>query len=379
MKPRDVARKHRAIVAALLCWFGRNARDLPWRRTRDPYGIWVSEIMLQQTQVKTVIPYWQRWMCALPSIQSLAKARSEKIHKLWEGLGYYRRVRNLQRAAQLIVRDHGGKFPERFDDVLALPGIGPYTAGAICSIAFDQPQPILDGNVMRLLTRLFGIRGNPRKSGINKELWKLAGQLVVSAAETNSAASPGDSRSFFDPQSSGDPPGLCSRLNQALMELGALVCTPKQPGCETCPLNRLCTAHQEGSVKQLPQLALSRPTTPLHFFSFVVEHRGRFLVRQRAAGFVNAYLWEFPNIEADEAWSNPQQAARKLFGKIPMRLEPLCSFKHSITRYRITLRAYRARFSTRPVFFNAQWIESRHFRKFPFTGAHKKIVKQLRH
>ena len=140
------------LVPLLLDWFHREARDLPWRRTSDPYAIWVSEIMLQQTQVKTVIPYWERWMRELPTIQSLAGAAPEKIHKLWEGLGYYTRVRNLQKAAQQIVAEHDGKFPTHFDGVLALPGIGRYTAGAVCSIAFNQPMPILDGNVIRVVT-----------------------------------------------------------------------------------------------------------------------------------------------------------------------------------------------------------------------------------
>src|ERR1019366_8746690 len=147
--------KHKDIVQRLLVWFARNARPLPWRRTRDPYAIWVSEIMLQQTQVKTVLPYWERWMRALPDLAALAKAKPHTLHKLWEGLGYYTRVRNLQRAARLIVERHGGRLPDDFDALLALPGIGRYTAGAICSIAFDQPQPILDGNVIRVLTRLF--------------------------------------------------------------------------------------------------------------------------------------------------------------------------------------------------------------------------------
>ena len=141
----------------MLDWFSANARDLPWRRTRDPYAIWVSEIMLQQTQVKTVIPYWNHWMRELPTIEAVAKARSEKIHKLWEGLGYYTRARNLQMAAKLIMGKHDGRFPDNFEDVLALPGIGRYTAGAICSIAFNQPTPILDGNVIRVLARVFGL------------------------------------------------------------------------------------------------------------------------------------------------------------------------------------------------------------------------------
>ena len=175
----------------MLDWFAANARDLPWRRTRDPYAIWVSEIMLQQTQVKTVIPFWKRWMRELPTIEAAAKAPSDKIHKLWEGLGYYTRVRNLQKAAQQIVKsgkrkaESGNsvcKFPENFEDVLALPGIGRYTAGAICSIAFNQPTPILDGNVIRVLTRIFGIAENPKEKQTNARLWKLAEELVIRAS-----------------------------------------------------------------------------------------------------------------------------------------------------------------------------------------------------
>jgi A/G-specific adenine glycosylase len=172
-----------SIIAILLKWFAANARDLPWRRTRDPYAIWVSEIMLQQTQVKTVIPYWERWMRELPTIESLAHASAGKIHKLWEGLGYYTRVRNLQKGAQQITIEHSGKFPKTFDDVLALPGIGRYTAGAICSIAFNRPRAILDGNVVRVLTRIFGIATDPREKETNAQLWRLAEELVTHAHE----------------------------------------------------------------------------------------------------------------------------------------------------------------------------------------------------
>jgi len=180
-------RKTTAIVSKLLDWFSTNARDLPWRRTRDPYAIWVSEIMLQQTQVKTVMPYWNRWMRKLPTLEAAAKAPSAKIHKLWEGLGYYTRVRNLQKAAQVIMEKHGGKFPEKFDDVLALPGIGRYTAGAICSIAFNQPTPLLDGNVIRVLTRIFGIAENPKEKQTNTQLWTLAEELVCRAKNAKAA------------------------------------------------------------------------------------------------------------------------------------------------------------------------------------------------
>ena len=184
------------LVPALLDWFSANARDLPWRRTRDPYAIWVSEIMLQQTQVKTVIPYWNRWMRELPTIEAAAKASPDKIHKLWEGLGYYTRVRNLQKAAQSCksmaestAMARSVSPADNFDDVLALPGIGRYTAGAICSIAFNQPTPILDGNVIRVLTRIFGIAENPKEKKTNARLWQLAEELVAHAARITSRCS----------------------------------------------------------------------------------------------------------------------------------------------------------------------------------------------
>ncbi|MCX6894473.1 MAG: A/G-specific adenine glycosylase [Verrucomicrobia bacterium] len=227
----------RPLVPALLHWFAQNARNLPWRRTRDPYAIWVSEIMLQQTQVKTVIPYWERWLRELPDIAALAAAPPEKIHKLWEGLGYYTRVRNMQKAAQQIVADHAGQFPRDFDAILALPGVGRYTAGAICSIAFNQPTPILDGNVIRVLTRVFGIASDPREKQTNAHLWQLAEELVVIAARRPCA-------SRLTPRA--------SHFNQSMMELGALICTPRNPQCEICPVKKLCVAHRENRIAELP-------------------------------------------------------------------------------------------------------------------------------
>ena len=177
--------KETEILRLLAKWFAANARDLPWRHTRDPYAVWVSEVMLQQTQVKTVVPYWNRWMRTLPDIASLAGVNEGKLHKLWEGLGYYARARNLQKAARLIIQRHDGRFPEQFQAVLELPGIGRYTAGAICSIAFDQPRPILDGNVIRVLARLFGVAGNVREPATNRRLWDLSARLVKRVGQEN--------------------------------------------------------------------------------------------------------------------------------------------------------------------------------------------------
>jgi A/G-specific adenine glycosylase len=348
------------IVSALLDWFGQNARDLPWRRTRDPYAIWVSEVMLQQTQVKTVRRYWERWMRALPNLAALAKASPERIHKLWEGLGYYSRVRNLQKAAQLILKEQDGKFPESFEAVLALPGIGRYTAGAICSMAFNQPTPILDGNVMRVLTRLFGIDGNPREQPANALLWQLAEQLVQQAA-THAT------------------PSACSHLNQSLMELGALVCAPRQPQCGNCPVARFCIALKQGRVARLPALGSRPRATSRRFIAFVAQKGGRFLVRQRPAGVVNAHLWEFPNLECAEAKPDLNRMANSVLHGTTAVLEPLCVIKHSITRYRILLEVFRVAgsYAAPPAPSDGRWLKLNEMRRLPFTGAHKKILHHL--
>ena len=441
--------KQRKLVLALLAWFSRNARDLPWRRTRDPYAIWVSEIMLQQTQVKTVMPYWKRWMRELPTIKAAASASPGKIHKLWEGLGYYTRVRNLQKAAKQIVAQHDArsetrrrrgnesqtkkeletpsafarprrdkhvvsyKFPDNFDDVLALPGIGRYTAGAICSIAFNQPAPILDGNVIRVLTRIFGIAENPREKKTNAYLWRLAEELVIHVASSPFICRRRRKESHSIRLSSqrlltSSP--TCSHLNQSLMELGALVCTPRQPQCPICPVKKLCVAFRENCAEELPNLGKRTTATARRFIAFVIERNGKFLVRQRPAGVVNAHLWEFPNVEIGARLSQPQDAvsefsalrvtdprsesvadvAAQLFGSSPTSINHLCTVKHSITRYRITLEAWRVSFggasSARhkslgrrgtPPSETGVWLTTGQMQRLAFTSAHCKILRAL--
>jgi len=350
--------KVRQLAPALLTWFAANARDLPWRRTRDPYAIWVSEIMLQQTQVKTVIPYWERWLRELPTIQSAAKASPPKLHKLWEGLGYYTRVRNLQTATQQIVAQHDGRFPENFDDILALPGIGRYTAGAIASIAFNQPRPILDGNVIRVLTRVFGITTDPREKKTSTQLWQLAEELVDHASHIAQQAS------------------ACSHLNQSLMELGALICTPRSPQCNACPVSKLCVARTKNLQEQLPNLGKRTEATKRRFIAFVVERGGKFLVRQRPAGVVNAHLWEFPNVEAGAQVSDPQHSAAKELGLKPTGNKPMRSIKHSITRYRITLEVWTAEINGKAS-VAGDWRSLPKLHKLACTSAHKKILASL--
>ena len=366
-QPRKISK----LVDRVLNWFADNARDLPWRRTHDPYGVYVSEIMLQQTQVKTVIPYWERWMQELPTIAAAAGAAPPRIHKLWEGLGYYTRVRNLQRAAQTIVREHDGVFPAKFERVLDLPGIGRYTAGAICSIAFNQPTPILDGNVIRVLTRLFGIAENPKDKATNTQLWQLA-EAVVEAAHRKSGGN----------DEGNGLPRRCSELNQSLMELGALICTPRQPQCDICPAKRLCVAHRTDRVLELPNLGKRPSATGRRFIAFAVEHNGKLLVRQRPAGTVNAHLWEFPNWELEpevelDRGKNPALAlARKFLGVAPVRFERLATFKHSITRYRITLNAFMLGVKRRPAGVAGVWKAPGELRELAFTAAHKKLASQ---
>ena len=301
-------------------------------------------------------------MRELPSVQDLADASPKRIHKLWEGLGYYTRVRNMQRAAQLIVECHDGCFPETFEQVRELPGIGRYTAGAICSIAFNQPKPVLDGNVIRVLARAFGIRGNPRQRAVNERLWDLAEHLVLAASTEN-----------LDRGARHN----CGDLNQSMMELGATLCTPRDPQCGICPIALHCVAHRTHCAHLLPRFPPRPRATARLFFAFVVEHKGRFLVRQRAAGSVNAYLWEFPNIEIEEADSLSKALGKTLGtdGTDGTEVEHWFDIRHSITRYRITLRVFRLKAISKAM--NGRWVGARGLSRLAFPSAHKKILGRL--
>jgi len=353
-------------VRSLVDWFDRNARDLPWRRTRDPYAIWVSEVMLQQTQVQTVIAYWNRWMERLPGVHALAAAPTDEVLKLWEGLGYYSRARNLQDAARRMVTELGGVFPSEVSALRALPGIGPYTAGAIASIAFDLPEPLLDGNVMRVLTRLFAIEGDPKSRIVNRHLWDLGGRLVRTAH-----------------RSDGLGQARCSRLNQALMELGATVCTPgRNPDCAACPVSSGCRARRLGEPGRFPQLPPRVPPTPRYFATGILEHGGRFLLRLREEPGVNHGFWEFPSWEtgADEA---PGPVLSRHLGVQPGAWEALPDLRHAITRYRITQRVLLARLDQPPGGVTDGstgtwlWAGPAELEALPLTSAHRKLAGRL--
>jgi A/G-specific adenine glycosylase len=357
----------RSMARRLLKWFARNARDLPWRHTHDPYAIWVSEVMLQQTQVKTVIPYWERWMQAFPEVNSLARAKRERVLKLWEGLGYYRRARSLHAAAHRIVQDHGGQIPTLFKEVLALPGVGRYTAGAICSIAFNQPTPVLDGNVRRVLIRLFGLPGDEHRSVTDQRLWSLAEALVRQAA-----AVPGRRN--------------CGDLNQALMELGALICAPYDPECAACPLFPQCVAGQGNRMAEFSPVAARPAILARRFAAFVLEDEGLYLVRQRPATGINADLWEFPNGEVKPG-AKLDCLARDILGQAALSLQPMMVLQHTITRYRITLEVFQVQTppaqsasglgDPRLPTANGCWRSRQELKQLPFTSAHGKILERL--
>jgi len=360
------------LARSLLAWYERAARPLPWRETRDPYAIWVSEIMLQQTQVKTVIPYWQRWMRALPTVAALARAREDRILKLWEGLGYYRRARLMQQAARCIVEEHEGVFPDTPESVLALPGIGRYTAGAICSIAYNLPTPIVDGNVLRVLTRVIGIEGNPKARAVQDQLWDWA-QRLVTAASRLPASRPGiPVRPAYL-----NTFGSCGNLNQALMELGALVCTPASPRCSECPLKGACFAYQHERQSSLPAQPPRATATTLQHAALVLTRGSNHFVRQRPEGVVNAGLWEFPTMELDRGRGVKEMAAAH--GLDRRAVTRWMVVRHSITRYRITLTAYRGEPSGKAPAENGQgrWVTARQLARLPFTGAHRKLVEAL--
>ena len=353
------------VAGALVKWFRENARDLPWRRTVDPYAIWISEVMLQQTQVKTVLPFWERWMRELPTVDALASLPEARLLKLWEGLGYYSRVRNLQKSAREIVANFQGHFPSDPKLIRELPGIGRYTAGAIASIAFGQPQPLLDGNVVRVLTRLHGIPDNAREKRTTDHLWQLATGLVTAAAMLQPERHQGARLSA----------GPCSDLNQSLMELGATVCLPTNPGCLLCPIRQHCVAAAQGLTDRIPNLGKRVAATKRRFVAFVARANDRILVRQRPQGVVNAGLWEFPNVEIgpDESITSPMigftfESADK----------PLVTIRHSITRYRITLDVFHATLEdVVPSQQAGEWISKADLHSLAFSSAHAKIRSKI--
>lgn len=338
----------------LLAWYQANKRDLPWRRTRDPYAIWISEIMLQQTQVDTVIPYFNRWLKKFPGVRALARAREEEVLKAWEGLGYYSRARNLHRAAKEMAAKYKGKLPETREELLALPGIGPYTAGAILSIAFRQNAPLVDGNVIRVMTRLFNIHADTGSQSTQKRIWGIAASLVPKQ-------NPGD-------------------FNQALMELGATVCVPGEPLCLICPLNDLCLGFKKSSPARLPFRKAKVETQKFEGWIFLIEKKGRWVIQQRPRGTLMGGLWEFPSV-MDGYKEAPEEIAKKKFGIAAKRKEILGKIPAAFTKYRgvyriahLECRGVRPHAPTKSA---TRWAHPKDFSKYTFTAPSRKALAKL--
>lgn len=307
----------RVLSGPLLEWFRREQRDLPWRPNPTPYAVWVSEMMLQQTRVATVIPYFERWMARFPTLAALAAASEDDVLHAWQGLGYYSRARSLLRGARAVMEQYSGEIPRDPALLRTLPGIGPYTAGAIASTAYNVPAPIVDGNVIRVLCRLFALRGDPARQPVRTHLWELAEALI--------------------------PEGAASEFNPALMEFGATLCTPAHPRCEVCPLENACEARRLGLVELLPETAARPQPTLVRMVTAVVWREEQVLVVQRPPDAERwAGMWEFPNGEL-AAEESASEGALRVLADLGLRAEVgrrLAVVRHAVTRYQITLEAY---------------------------------------
>ncbi len=313
-----------SFVKPLVGWYLLNRRVLPWRQSPDPYRVWVSEIMLQQTRIEAVISYYKRFMEALPDIEALAECEEDKLLKLWEGLGYYNRARNLKRAAEIITRDYGGRFPEDPEAVKSLPGIGSYTAGAVCSIAFGLPLPAVDGNVMRVWARLTGYGDNVLDPGVRRRAEEDVTEILVKRCGAEGDVHPGD-------------------FNQALMELGETVCLPAgAPGCGTCPVREMCAACSSGLTDRIPRREKKQKRRAQKKTVLIVLDGAGVAVRKREEGGLLAGLYEFPNVEGHISGKEAVAfAARE--GYDTLYVQSLKAAKHAFSHIEWDMIAYELR------------------------------------
>lgn len=356
-----MARRHeliREIPPRLLAWYDAGHRDLPWRRSPTPYHVWLSEVMLQQTRVETVVPYYRRFLRRFPSLRKLAAASLDDVLERWAGLGYYSRAKNLHKAAQQIVADHGGRVPRDPKALRALPGVGRYTAGAILSIAYDEAAPIVDGNVIRVLCRLFRISANAASGATRKRLWNLAEALVPDDR-------PGD-------------------FNQAVMEFGARFCVPRTPACGECPLADLCGAFRHGQQLDLPRLPKPKRIPHFDVALGLVWRRGRLLIAKRPLDAMLGGLWEFPGGKPHEGESLEDAVCREVKEEVGLDVTVgghFLSCRHAYSHFRVTLHAYHCQSPTgRPRALGCdacRWVTVAQLADFPFPSGSGKIIREL--
>ncbi len=349
----ETLRKH------LMQWYRKNQRDLPWRRSNNPYHIWVSEVMLQQTQVNTVLSYYRRFIKTFPSIKRLAEADLQSVLKIWEGMGYYARARNLHRAARAVVQDHGGKTPDAWAHFYNLPGVGDYIAAAVLSIAFDKPHAVVDGNVKRVLARLFEISAPVNQARSQRRFKEAAGRLL-------------------DLQRSGT-------FNQAMMELGALICKPRNPACDTCPLNPLCRAYQTGRVANFPKRQRRAAVPQYHIAVGVVFKRGRVLITRRKPEGLLGGLWEFPGGKIRDGESARAACIREIKEEVNLDVKierHLAQVKHAYTHFKIIMEVFCCRFVSGKVVLRGpaafRWIRIDEYKNYPFPRANHKFIPLLK-
>jgi len=346
------------LAARLLRWYAANGRRLPWRGKKSPYQVWVSEIMLQQTRVDAVVPYYRRWMKRFPTVTSLAQASQRDVLRQWEGLGYYARARNLHQSAKVVVDEYLGRLPSRRHDLLALPGIGDYTAGAISSIAFGLDEPVLDGNIRRVLARLFAIAERVDSSAGTAILHELAVAHL--------------------------PRGRAGEFNQALMDLGATVCLPARPRCGICPLASVCEANRLGMQGKFPILRPRQRIPHLALGAVVALDRKRVLIARRQSKGLLGGMWEFPTAslgsEAGPRGSFEPQFVKELHKNYGLRLgrhRPLITIEHAYSHFRVTVQAYRCKirpFRPRP---GMRWTSIRDLSRFPMGRVDRQIADKL--
>lgn len=323
---------------------------MPWRLTHNPYAIWVSEVMLQQTQVQTVIPYFERFMQSFPTIESLADASEEEVLRHWSGLGYYSRARNLKRGAEYLLQ-LDGKFPKTLEELLNVPGIGPYTAGAILSIAFDLAVPIVDGNVQRVFARYYGLKLPVDHPKMKARFWKEA-TLWVEAANS---------------------PRI---LNQALMELGATVCSKSNPQCLRCPLSRTCIAYEKNLQALLPIPKARKQTTELYWAGLIFMRKDKIFLKQNGEGEWWSKLWDFPKMEITPI-NTSTELKTKLLKSYPsaQTITELGSSRHTVTHHKIQVRSYLIReLSMHQVNLQGRWVRARDLEKLPLSALAKKML-----
>ncbi len=355
MKKKDIARFQKALVA----WYLDNQRALPWRNTDDPYSIWISEVMLQQTQVNTVLPYYRAFLIKFPTVKRLARAKLQEVLKIWEGLGYYARARNLHRAAGIVHREFNGVIPADWETFHKLPGVGDYIAAAVLSIAYDQPYAVVDGNVKRVLARL---------------------QCIDVPA--NIAASAKTFRTTAENLKDNRVPGT---YNQALMELGALICKPKAPLCETCPVQLFCEAYETGTVPAYPRKTARRPTPLYHIAVGVVIKNGRILITRRKTDGLLGGLWEFPGGKIKKGEKAKSACIREIKEEVNLtikKVEHLAQVKHAYTHFKIIMDVFCCEYLAGRVKRNGpvdhRWIKMRAIDRYPLPKANHKFLPQLK-